>query len=310
MLRQPTARVELQDRDLLFLRGLFECRVMKNEHAASLYFEGRRECTKKRLRKLKLAGLLAERPRTQFEPAILSLTRQAITMLRARGELDCYPVLDIATLTRRAHVSDMTLKHELAVLDIKAALHRAIVPLSHLSLLEFTTWPRLSQFRALGDLVKPDAFLRIRETLLDGTSRDNRFYVEIDRSTESLNTLCSRARSYAAHYKSEPLSNSHSSSSSDYKKRSFRVLYILRSHERLKHVAGRLRTMTPPILSLVWLATFADVNRDPLGAIWTRPMDYRNAHPSVITLLDGHPPSETNASNASSFTVGTQKSGP
>jgi len=60
--------IDLQGRDLALLRGLFECRVMTPGHAAKLYFDGKPEATKKRLQKLKAAGLIGERPRRAFDP--------------------------------------------------------------------------------------------------------------------------------------------------------------------------------------------------------------------------------------------------
>lgn len=68
--------LQLQDRDLALLRGLFECRVMTTDHATALYFDGKNEAAKKRLQKLKTAGLISERPRRAFEPSILFLTRK------------------------------------------------------------------------------------------------------------------------------------------------------------------------------------------------------------------------------------------
>ena len=53
--------LQLQDRDLALLRGLFECRVMTTDHATALYFEGKGEAAKKRLQKLKAAGFISER---------------------------------------------------------------------------------------------------------------------------------------------------------------------------------------------------------------------------------------------------------
>jgi hypothetical protein len=35
--------------------------------------------------------------------------------------------------------------------------------------------------------------------------------------------------------------------------------------------------MSPPVLSQVWLTTQEELLRDPLGAIWLRPQDYRDA---------------------------------
>lgn len=52
------AAVELQDRDLLLLRGLFESRVMTLAHLATFYFHNSIEAATKRVQKLKAAGLL------------------------------------------------------------------------------------------------------------------------------------------------------------------------------------------------------------------------------------------------------------
>ena len=71
--------LEPQPRDFALLRGLFECRVMTADHIATLYFGGKSEYTKKRLQKLKAAGLISERPRRMNEPAVLCLTRKGST---------------------------------------------------------------------------------------------------------------------------------------------------------------------------------------------------------------------------------------
>jgi hypothetical protein len=51
--------ISLQDRDIDLLRGLFECRVMTTDHATALYFDGKSEAAKKRLQKIKAAGLIS-----------------------------------------------------------------------------------------------------------------------------------------------------------------------------------------------------------------------------------------------------------
>jgi hypothetical protein len=77
MTASKTDSLQLQERDLALLRGLFECRVMTKEHATALYFDGKGEAAKKRLQKIKAAGLITERPRRAFEPSVLSLTVKA-----------------------------------------------------------------------------------------------------------------------------------------------------------------------------------------------------------------------------------------
>jgi len=52
--------LQLQDRDFALLHGLFESRVMTTDHATALYFDGKNEAAKKRLQKIKAAGLISE----------------------------------------------------------------------------------------------------------------------------------------------------------------------------------------------------------------------------------------------------------
>ena len=40
-------------------------------------------------------------------------------------------------------------------------------------------------------------------------------------------------------------------------------------------MAERLLQNDPPALTMVWLTTFSEIKADPLGAIWMRPLDYR-----------------------------------
>jgi hypothetical protein len=63
MSASKTDALQLQDRDLALLRGLFETRVMTAKHVAPLFFDNKGEYTKKRLQKLKTAGFISERRR-------------------------------------------------------------------------------------------------------------------------------------------------------------------------------------------------------------------------------------------------------
>ena len=85
--------LQLQERDIFLLRGLFESRIMTAAHVAALYFDGKGEATKKRLQKLKAAGLLGERRRHAFEPAILFLTRKGFLLLTKQSALSQFPQL-------------------------------------------------------------------------------------------------------------------------------------------------------------------------------------------------------------------------
>ena len=44
----------------------------------------------------------------------------------------------------------------------------------------------------------------------------------------------------------------------------------------------------PPILTQVWLSTFAEVTADPFGAIWFRPADYREVVKGTPFAVEPH----------------------
>src|SRR5438874_2161315 len=136
-----------QDRDFAMLRGLFESRVMTASHIATLYFGGKREYTKKRLQKIKAAGLISERRRRLNEPSVLFLTRKAFTVLSNHGQLSEFPSLSANSFEARANVSELTLCHELEVMDVKAAFHAGLLTSDKFSILAFSTWPLLCQFQ-------------------------------------------------------------------------------------------------------------------------------------------------------------------
>jgi Replication-relaxation len=294
------APICLQERDIALLRGLFESRVMTAGHISQLYFDSRDEATKKRLQKLKAAGLIGERPRRAFEPAALFLTRQGLTPLRERGILQEYPSFDLPALERRARVSPITLRHELEVMDIKAALCTVAEKTGVFSVAEFNTWPLLNEFTAAsgvdGDevLVRPDGFMRIHEKEPDDGLSEHSFFLEVDRSTETQDVLASRAICYLNYYRHGGFAEKSGGQRSQFKDYPFRVLMVFKSAERRNNIAERLIQGTPPILTQVWLTTLSEVTDDPLGAVWVRPIDYRDA-------LDGSAFSRTTKHQQSSY---------
>jgi hypothetical protein len=282
-LKSPDA-LQLQDRDLALLRGLFECRVMTTDHATALYFDGNYETAKKRLQKIKAAGLISERPRQRFEPSILFLTRKGLESLQIKGVLNQYPVFDLPVLERRARVSDLTIRHELEVMDVKTAFHAAIKTEASFTIAEFSTWPLLNEFKAYlpaGNgaevLMKPDGFIRIHETDPSGGKFEHAFFLELDRSSEVQETLVAKASCYHDYYRRGGFAVRNGASRSDFKKFPFRVLMVFKNAERRNNTAERLLQTNPPILSLVWLATIEEVSTNPLGEIWIQPVDYRAA---------------------------------
>ena len=283
-LRKLALSVNFQDRDLVILRGLFESRVMTSAHVAALYFGGRKEAAKKRLQKLKTAGLIGERGRRVYEHSVLYLTQKALVFLREQGVLSEYPQLGPFSLEKRARVSNITIHHELEIMDVKTAFHSAISKKTAFTIAEFSTWPLLYQFEAFRSghgrrevAVKPDGFIRIHEKEPDGGLSEHTYFLEVDRSSETQDTLVTRASSYLDYYKSGGFAERNGAPRSAYKEYPFRVLMIFRNAERRNNTAECLLQSNPPILTQACLTTIEEVKTNPLGAIWICPTDYRDA---------------------------------
>src|SRR6266568_3397470 len=235
---QPPS-IKTQDRDVAILRGLFESRIMTSAHIAALYFDGSKEAAKQRLRKIKKAGLIGERPRRASEPAVLSLTRKAFDLLRGRGVLAEYPQIPSSALGKRASVSALTIHHELEVMDVKAGFHSAIRKTDRFTVAEFSTWPLLYQFdvfragRGSAEVfVKPDGVIRIHEKEADGGLSEHAFFLEVDRSSEVQDALVSKAACYMDYCRSGGFAVRNGAPRSAYKEYPFRVLMVFKNAER------------------------------------------------------------------------------
>jgi hypothetical protein len=272
-------KVELSDRDWDLLRDLFESRVMTLRHVARLYFPGLKDMPKKRVQKLKAAGLVAERERTHVsQPSVLQLTKKAYEVLRKKRKLEEYPQIGFEN---RGKLSELKLKHELEVMDVKAALKPAIDGTERFEVVQFSTWPFLYEFKACdprGMLVptQPDAFIRVHETLLEGGVEEHYFFLEVDRSEEGQLVLAERAHCYGDFYRNGGFAARFGGTIETKKDYGFRVLITCKTEERRNNLAERLLLNTPPVHSQVWITTTAQLTENPLGPIWIRPVDYRD----------------------------------
>jgi hypothetical protein len=269
--------VEFQPRDLAILRGLFDARIATIHHLSSLYFGGRLEAARKRVKKLKNAGIINERPRKATEPSIHCLTRRAFQMLEKHGVLKEYPSVGWSHLEKRARVSELTLKHELEVMDCRAAL-TAAAERNGYSIVEFSAWPKLIEFVARDSagkeiLVKPDGFIRVQGADAGGRFEDS-FFLELDRSTEEQRRLVERAACYRDFYFRGGLASRFGRPRSEFKQFPFVVLFVFKNVERRNNTAERLLQSTTPIRNQVWLTTLKEMANDPLGPIWVKPGDY------------------------------------
>jgi hypothetical protein len=275
--RSP-ASIVIQARDNDLLRGLFVARVMTLDHLTVIYFDGRRPAAKKRVAALKKAGLVAERPRRPYEPAVHFLTRAGLRYLQDEGHLHRYPTLDVAVHERRLRVSDLTLKHELMVTDVVTAMIEAARATPNLTIAEWTTWPRACQFTltdARGVAVdwKPDGLIRLHARDADGIV-EHSLFLEVDRSTESTDVVGAKAAAYRDYYRSGGFAKDCGGRPEDFAEFPFRVAIVCQTAERRNNIIERMLLLTPPIMTQVVVTTLAEAVTDPIGPIWIQPKDY------------------------------------
>jgi hypothetical protein len=255
---QKQPGVILQDRDIALLRGLYESRIMTRQHIAVLFFDGKTDAAKKRIQKLIRSKFMTERPRKPYESAILYLAKAGYDALDKAGVLSEYPAQSWKSFRKRVLVSDRTINHELAVMDVKAGLTEAIREQSHLQLVEFSTWPKLYEFRARKPvtskgitrqqeiLMKPDGFLRIHEQDDEGLA-EHVFFLEVDQGTETLRQLVSKAIGYRDYYRRGGFAERCGYDPKNPAACPFRVLVVVQSEARRQNLIRCLLDLRPPI---------------------------------------------------------------
>jgi hypothetical protein len=273
--KKMKSNIAIQPRDLEFLQLLLHTRILTLRHAAALVFNGSGEAAKKRIQKLKSAGLVLEKRRKAYEPGILFLSQKGFECLRRENAL---PELcnNEFVFAKRKDVSELTLRHELAVLDIKTVFHQAAENEKNLSLAEFATWPWLYEFfindtREGQKTVKPDGYIRLHEQDADGEQWEHLFFLEMDRGTEKLETLVQKAVRYNQFYREGGMATRHNQPKEAYQDFPFRVLFVVKSEQRKNNLATMLLQATTPITTQAWIAIFEDVIKQPFAPIWLEP---------------------------------------
>ena len=252
---------------------------MTVRHISTLYFGARREAARKRVQRLKHFGYLTMRRTKLYEPALYAITQKAFELLHRQGLLNEYPKLRWTAHERRFRVSDLTLKHELAVMDVKEAFVAA-AKAADIEILAFDTWPAMYQFKAWRSssdainsekvLAKPDGYIRIKESA-GVAAKEYRFFLEVDRSTEALDTLLRRLSCYVDYYRSGGLAVRCGLSPSEFKRMPFRVLMVFRTAERRKGFIEKAVLRKLPVRTFALLVTADEAVQNPFGAVQLRP---------------------------------------
>src|SRR5205814_1753801 len=121
--------------------------------------------------------------------------------------------------------------------EVKTALTLAVNQTENFTIAEFSTWPLLYQFRVTlpsnGStfarpeiLLKPDGFIQIMEKDAGGQEFRRLFFLEVDRSTETLNTLLTKALAYREYYRTGGLAIRFGATKEAFNDYPFRVLMV------------------------------------------------------------------------------------
>lgn len=258
------------------LQSLFESRLATREQLAHLHFDGSYEAAQNRLKKLRDARMLRSSKAGIGKPEILSLGLQGFDALKAHRRLERYPNFTREFFEDRKPLSPMTIDHELAVMSVKAAFVReARVGWEQLAVREFSTWPLLYSFMACvshetsrQQEIKPDGFIEL------AVPQIQRFFLEVDRGTEKLDTILCKCHGYLHFYQSGGMAARYGAIQPQHAP--FRVLFSVESEARRNNIAEAL-LREGSILRLVWITTRAEIERDPFGSIYLTPQAYRDA---------------------------------
>lgn len=267
------AGVRITERDLQILRAINGSLEMTSKGIAVTIFEGRASAAKKRIRTLRLAGLIAPIGPTGPRAAALRVTDLGRELER-NGFERTIPVKGMAP--KRA-----SSEHDRTVRQLGEIMQSRCRNSGLCSVDEYWLEPKFCRFGVISKggrkkITNPDAFASVRR-LAPRSDPSDSFFLEFDRGTESLDIVVEKVRQYVRYFRTGGFAAWRGAGSRDYKRHPFRVLFVVRSSERRNNLAEQILIRHPSILTQLWIATLSEFLADPFGAIWTRPMDYRSA---------------------------------
>jgi Replication-relaxation len=250
-------RERLSERDLAIIKRVAELRLMSARQIQALHFpdaEHDNEQAATRARQRVLARLIRERLLIRLDRRIGGVRAGSAGLVLALGPIG-QRVLAIDSPRRRSYEPtlrfvDHTLAVSQLVVDVSVASRHGL-----LDVLECQAEPRCwREFSGMGGrrLLRPDAFLAL------GSGRyELRWFIEVDRSSESLPVIVRKCRLYADYYQSGKEQTAHGGVFP-------RVCWIapdeLRA-ERLRHAIARDRTLPEGLFVVTTAAGALDILR-------------------------------------------------
>jgi hypothetical protein len=281
--------VKLQERDVSLLCDLLESRVLTLDHIRTMFFSGTDDMARKRVHRLKAAGLLMERPRRIGEPSILHLTWKGYTALRKENHVEEDSYHTPKAFTRRMTVSDQTLAHELMIADVRASFVVAMRESKRFERFAFDVWPRRYDFkvnRGHGHKpVKPDGHIQFLERGDDPAAPYN-FFLEADTGSENLERVVEKCLNYREYFRSGGFAVFCGGKREHFKDFPFQVLVICTNEKRRNNLAERLLLVQPPFSTMILITTLKACVGDPLADIWMTPGAYKKSLASGVSAIE------------------------
>ena len=276
---------EIRPHEVCMLLDIYDGRMMTVDAAGRLYYD-RERTAQNRLAILEKIGLLEAKPHgwqhydqatKKFElrkRKLFFLTKAGFEMLLEYNLLDKEQEPPWHRVEKRFSIQNP--QHELAVLDIKSQVEPKLKTVSGIHFHGFKTRPASIPFDVdLYDTRYPDGYFELtRHHSPQSEEKVYRFYLELDRGTESYETLFKKSKAYGRHQaQSGPL----------------KALYVfvgykgVSAQHRLLTYCEKLVEMWPN-RKIEMLTTLDEILDNPLGDIWVTPLNFRRAqsHDSII----------------------------
>jgi hypothetical protein len=163
--------------------------------------------------------------------------------------------------------------HDLEIQSVRAAFHKAYRT-KPVRAVKFSTAVEDCGISLPFDRSKTpyesDAFIALGDPL--DLHSHTEYFLELDRSTSSLDALVAKTVRYAEHFRTHRGSPGQGAMG-----HRVHVLMVFLTDERRNNATERLLQHYPPIHGRILLATLRDVLADASGHIWIRPFEYRQA---------------------------------
>ena len=278
--------IKITERDLLILRGLFDCRILNIHHFAELFFEGRQDAARKRIKKLQANKLLNVRQKKVTEEHLYFITRKGFELLTENGALDDYPKVLWKDFEKRAVVSSTRVQHEVEIADVIALFARAVRGHARMKIKQFVVIPLFTEFQAVTPAgrksYRPDAYIQLS---IEG-EEDAYIFVEVDRSNHSHSVIMEKCSAYWDYYKRGGFAKKSGGQEEGIHEFPFRVLWVVPSIDRrnllmesLIRESEKPQSVSKGLYSRrqAWFAAKGDLENDILGEYWLVPEDYKKA---------------------------------